>query len=319
MKRNITRRTFLQLSTLAASSLYLNSDLFCMNNHEKKLLNIMDDNYHFTLGEFKCICFNDGGLNYKPSDFFNNVPTVKINEVLKKHDLPLESIYTPYTHLFVNTGKHRILVDMGAGKVIPNNGNLPISMRNVGIKPEDIDYVFITHAHPDHIGGTLDASGKPVYPNAKYYIWRKEWDFWFSDSASELTNKFFIKVAREQLSPIKKRIIFLDEESEVLPAVSVLSAPGHTPGHMVVVFNSGKEKLYYVADTVLYPLHLEYPDWLPVYDILPEEAALSKSKIFNLVSEEEALVIGQHFTPFPSLGKVVKKEKGWLWVSSLEN
>jgi glyoxylase-like metal-dependent hydrolase (beta-lactamase superfamily II) len=189
----------------------------------------------------------------------------------------------------------------------------------LGIKPKDIDYVFITHAHPDHIGGTLDDNGKPIYPNAKYYIWKKEWDFWFSDSALEKTNNFFIKVAREQLSPIKERIIFLEEESEVLPEISVIFAPGHTPGHMVIAFKSGNEKLYYVADTVLYPLHLEYPDWLPVYDILPEEAALSKSKIFNLVAEEEALVIGQHFTPFPSLGKVVKKAKGWLWVSSLEN
>ena len=316
MKKIISRRSFLHLSSLAISSLYLYSDLFCMKKFHNNLSNITEDNYQFTLGDFNCVCFNDGGLNYKPSDFFKNATTEQINKVLKEHDLAIDSIYTPYTHLFVNTGKHRILVDMGAGKVLPNNGNLPKSMRNAGIDPEDIDTVFITHAHPDHIGGTIDDIGNPVYPNAKYYIWRKEWDFWFSDSAYEKTNEFFIKTAREQLGPIKERIIFLDEESEVLPAISVIFAPGHTPGHMVVAFKSGNEKLYYVADTVLHPIHLEYPDWLPIYDILPEEAALSKKKIFNLVAEEEALIIGQHFTPFPSLGKVVKKGRGWLWVLS---
>ena len=316
MKKNINRRTFLKLSSLAASSLYFGSNSFGITKYHNKILNSMDDNYHFNLGGFECICFNDGGLNYKPSDFFKNVPTEKLNEVLKKKKLPLDSIYTPYTHLFVNTGEHRILVDMGAGKVLPNNGNLPISMRSVGIEPEEIDTVFITHAHPDHIGGTLDDSGNPIYANARYYIWKEEWDFWFSDSTFEKTNEFFIKTAREQLNPIKDRIIFLEEESEVLNDISVLFAPGHTPGHMVVVFASGKKKLFYVADTVLYPLHLEYPDWVPIYDILPEKAAMSKNRIFNLVAEEEALVIGQHFTPFPSLGKVVKKERGWLWVPS---
>ena len=316
MKKSINRRTFLKLSSLAASSLYFDSNSFGMSMYHDEILNSRDDNYRFNLGGFECICFNDGGLDYKPSDFFKNVPTEELNEVLKKQKLPLDSIYTPYTHLFVNTGKHRILVDMGAGKVLPNNGNLPISMRSVGIEPEDIDTVFITHAHPDHIGGTLDDSGNLVYANAQYYIWKEEWDFWFSDSALEKTPEFFVKTAREQLNPIKDRVTFLEEESEVLPDIGVLFAPGHTPGHMVVVFAAGKEKLYYVADTVLYPLHLEYPDWVPIYDILPEIAALSKNRIFNLVAEEEALVIGQHFTPFPSLGKVVKKERGWLWVPS---
>ena len=78
-------------------------------------------------------------------------------------------------------------------------------------------------------------------------------------------------------------------------------------------FSSRGEHLYYTADTVLYPLHLEYPGWLSVYDILPDEAEASKRKVFDLVSRENALVIGQHFVPFPSLGHLVKKENGWLF------
>jgi len=95
--------------------------------------------------------------------------------------------------------------------------------------------------------------------------------------------------------------------------ISVLPAPGHTPGHLVVEINSKDQKLLYITDTVLSLLHLENPGWLPIYDILPEEAAESKQTIFDLAADSQAFVIGQHFPPFPSLGTVTKKNIGWRW------
>ena len=105
----------------------------------------------------------------------------------------------------------------------------------------------------------------------------------------------------------------VDHESEILPGVRAIPAPGHTPGHMVAAFSSGGEQLLYTADTVLYPLHLEHPEWTPIYDILPDKAAISTRMIFDRAAEERALVLGQHFPPFPSLGHVVKKGVGWEW------
>jgi len=66
-------------------------------------------------------------------------------------------------------------------------------------------------------------------------------------------------------------------------------------------------------DTVLYPFHLEHPDWLPVFDILPEKAAISKQRIFDWAAEARALVLGQHFPPFPNLGTIKKQNNGWFW------
>jgi hypothetical protein len=66
-------------------------------------------------------------------------------------------------------------------------------------------------------------------------------------------------------------------------------------------------------DTVLYPFHLEHPDWLPVFDILPEKAAISKQRIFDWAAEARALVLGQHFPPFPNLGYIKKQNNGWFW------
>jgi glyoxylase-like metal-dependent hydrolase (beta-lactamase superfamily II) len=119
--------------------------------------------------------------------------------------------------------------------------------------------------------------------------------------------------AREKLTPLKDKTVLLEREKEILPAVSVLFAPGHTPGHMVISFASDGERLLYVGDTVLHPLHLEHPDWLPVFDILPESAADSKRHIFDLTATTQCWLMGQQFPPFPSLGHVAKKDIGWKW------
>jgi len=241
------------------------------------------------------------------------VPKEQIEELLRQRNLPTDHITTPYTYLFVDTGEHRVLVDIGAGNLFPTTGRLVQNMKAAGIEPAEIDTVIITHAHPDHIGGTLDEAGNPVFPSARYYIWKDEWDFWFSKAAFVKTPEIFVKIARKNLEPIKDRVSLLHHESEILPGIGVIAAPGHTPGHMVVSVSSGDEQLLYIGDTVLYPLHLEHPDWIPIYDILPEKAAASKRRIFDRAAAEKAWVIGQHFPPFPSLGHVIKKGEGWQW------
>jgi glyoxylase-like metal-dependent hydrolase (beta-lactamase superfamily II) len=130
--------------------------------------------YRFNVGDFECICLSDGGHNYPPQNFFANVPKEQIEEALRQHGLPTDYIWTPYTYLYVNTGEHQVLVDMGAGDLFETTGTMPQNMRNADIDPGEIDAVFITHAHPDHIGGTLDKKGNPVYVNAQYFIWKTE-------------------------------------------------------------------------------------------------------------------------------------------------
>jgi glyoxylase-like metal-dependent hydrolase (beta-lactamase superfamily II) len=269
--------------------------------------------YRFKLGDFECISLSDGSVDYPLKNFFANVPIEQVEEALRQRNLPIDYVTTPYTYLYVDTGEHRALVDMGAGARGQNTGKLVQSMEAAGIDPADIDTVLITHAHPDHVGGTLDDQGHLVYANAHYYIWKEEWDFWFSELAELKTPERFVTCARSNLEPLRERVTLLERESEVVPGIRAIPAPGHTPGHMVVSVSSGDERLMYTGDTVLYPLHLEHPDWTPIYDIVPEKAAASKRLIFDRVADERALVIGQHFPPFPSLGYVSKKQEGWRW------
>jgi glyoxylase-like metal-dependent hydrolase (beta-lactamase superfamily II) len=271
------------------------------------------DFYRFHLGNYECVTLYDGYHDYKLEQMVTNAPQVDIEATLRAHGFPPEFVTTPFTFLYVSSGKNRILVDLGAGKLLPTTGKLLHSMQHAGLTPESIDSIFITHAHGDHVNGMLNEGGELTFPNATYYLRRTEWDYWFSEQALAETGEWMTSFARDNLSPIKDKTILLDQEEEILPGVSVLFASGHTPGHMVVSFVSDNQRLLYIGDTVLHPLHLEHPDWLPVFDILPESAAISKQRIFDLAASSNCWVVGQQFPLFPSLGHVIKKEVGWEW------
>ncbi|MCB0120913.1 MAG: MBL fold metallo-hydrolase, partial [Caldilineaceae bacterium] len=147
----------------------------------------MNSNHHrFTIGSLDCMVVTDGTYNYpNPGQLlFANASSDELAPVLQAHNLEPAAwnVYvSPYPSLLIEHDDQRILVDMGAGKLAPTTGKLVINLRAAGIAPEEIDLVFITHAHPDHIGGALAEDGRPVFSNARYLLGRAEWDFWAAD------------------------------------------------------------------------------------------------------------------------------------------
>jgi glyoxylase-like metal-dependent hydrolase (beta-lactamase superfamily II) len=283
--------------------------------------------FRFEIGEFECASISDGALNYPPESFFANAPLERVEEALRERNLPTAQIMTPYTCLFIDTGEYRVMVDTGAGnlgahaaQVFPGldhstsvTGLLPENLRAEGIEPSEIDTVVITHAHPDHVGGTLDETGRLLFSNARYFISEEEWDFWASEAATTKAPAVMVDTARRNLDPLEERMTHVGDGSEILPGVRAIATFGHTPGHIALSIASKGEQLLHVSDAVLYPLHLEHPEWTPVFDMLPEQASASKRRIFDRAAEDDAMVFAHHFPPFPNLGHVRKKEQGWRW------
>ncbi len=284
--------------------------------------------FRFEVGEFGCVSASDGALNYPPESLFANVPPERVEEALRQRNLPTTQVTTPYTCLFVDTGEHRVLVDTGAGnlgahaaRIFPGidhstsvTGLLPENLRASGIEPSEIDTVIITHAHPDHVGGTLNEAGELVFSNAHYFISEEEWEFWNSEAATTKAQAIMVETARTNLEPLKDRLTLIGDSSEIVPGIHAIATFGHTPGHIALSIASGADRLLHVSDAVLYPIHLEHPEWTPVFDVFPQQASASKSRIFDLAAEEDALVFAHHFPPFPSLGHIRRREQGWRWL-----
>jgi glyoxylase-like metal-dependent hydrolase (beta-lactamase superfamily II) len=273
--------------------------------------------YRFQLGNFECLCISDGSHDYELSRLFSNVPEKEVQAEFRRRNLPVDYVRSPYTCMFVNTGEHRVLVDTGAGHRYSDSdqaGHLLQNMIRSGVKPDDVDTLIITHAHPDHVGALLDDEKRPVFTRARHLIPKKDWDFWFSENAYSLAPKRHILFARETLEPLQHQIELLDfeQDTEIMPGVQAIAAPGHVPGQISVSFTSKNEQLINISDLVVHPIHLEHPDWVGP-DYMPEEAAKSRRRILDRISDKETLVFAHHFPPFPNLGYIVKAGEGWQW------
>ena len=285
-----------------------------------------NETFRFKTGKLECIAVSDGTLTYAPPTFpppatllFANAPRERLEQALLEHNLQPEQWVewtSPYICLVVNTGDHLVLADTGAGDLAPTTGRLLQNLEAEGIAPEDIDTVILTHGHPDHIGGNTDAEGKPAFPNARHIIWKDEWDFWTSEQAEqrldEHLREVLVKFARDNLPPIQGQVDLCDRETEIVPGIRAVAAPGHTPGHMALEISSEGEQLLCISDVALHPIHLEQPDWYAVVDFAPEQVVATRRRLLGMAAARKALVLAFHF-PFPGLGRIVQKAEGWQW------
>lgn len=254
--------------------------------------------------------------------FFVNAPESQRNSVLRAYGIEPEGWHeytSPYSALLIETAGKRVLVDTGAGGFAPTNGQLQENLRAEGVDRGSIDVVAITHAHPDHIGGNLDAEHRPAFPNARYALWRDEWQFWTGEAdVSSLPlpdhlKEMLVGSARQNLPPLQDQVELLDQEKELAPGVRAVAAHGHTPGHLVVTVISNGEKLLWTGDAVIHPIQISRPDWYAASDLRPDQAVATRRSLLARAADEQMLLHGAHF-PWPGLGRAVPQDQGFRWV-----
>ncbi|MFC1996740.1 MBL fold metallo-hydrolase [Chloroflexota bacterium] len=275
--------------------------------------------YKFNIGPFECVALKDWVHTYdNPATLlFFNAPKDHLIQALREYGIELESWQgwaSPYTCLLIKTGSHKVLVDTGIGTTwAPDEGRLMGLLESLSIGPDEIDIVLITHAHGDHCGCNTDSEGGAAFPNARYIMWKNEWDFWISEETlAQPQHEWMSSVVDKNMRPLHERFELIEKDTEVVPGVDAIAASGHTPGHMVVRISSGEEQLWYMSDAFIHPLHIEQPDWYAEVDVDPEQSVNTRYSLLKQVATRQPLIHCFHF-PFPGLGYIRESNNRYRW------
>ncbi len=222
------------------------------------------------------------GNHVMGNDVFPNVP-----DSLRSALNIVEGIPSSISAFLMKAEGKAILFDSGLGM---EESLLTEGLKNLGYAPEDIELIYLTHLHFDHIGGLLK-NGAVAFPNATVYLNKVEYDAWMAmDTAQNKMQRIVLDAYKEMLQ--------LFQAGDTLPAhVVSMAAYGHTPGHTVYQ----KDSILVIGDVMHgAQLQLAHPEYSPVYDMDPEMATQTRMRILDLVKKEGLVMAGMHL-PNPGI------------------
>ncbi|MCA8061399.1 MULTISPECIES: MBL fold metallo-hydrolase [unclassified Burkholderia] len=274
--------------------------------------------YRTMVGTFEVTALSDGTHPFPIDKVVEGVSNADIENDLQRAFLapPVQGSINAF---LVNTGEKLILIDAGAGSLYGDCcGRLVDNLRAAGYRPEQVDEVLLTHMHEDHIGG-IASKGVAVFPNAVVRVSRKEADYWLNPAnktqASPLLAPFF-DAATAAIEPYRAvgRFKTYDRDGVLEPGIRAISLPGHTPGQMAYLVESGSARLLVWGDVVhVAAIQLRQLQATVKYDSDPSEAHESRQEILREVADRRYLVGAAHVS-FPGLGHVRKDGDTFDWV-----
>lgn len=283
--------------------------------------------YRFQVGDFQMTAIQDGVVVAFPLDFFaTNQEPGSVAAAMADANLPTPDLMpTSVNVLLVQTGDRVVLVDTGLGDISfapdapPPGGKLLATLELLGLSADSITDVLLTHHHPDHISIISDMQA-PTFSNATYHFPQAEYDFIMSGvvTGNEMADGF-IQLANGLLAPISDndQLVLYSAESEPIPGIQILPAPGHTPGHVNVLFNSNGSQMLGIVDiaghNLINPLH---PDWHFALDADPNMAVETRRRLFAMAADDQIPVFAYHF-PFPGTGIIDHDVDGFRFLSTL--
>jgi len=234
-----------------------------------------------------------------------------------------DSLRVHFECYLVRSQGRTLLVDTGLGSANSNpnvvanigggvDGVLLKELEAAGVQAGDIDTVFLTHLHPDHVGwnvSRIDGNESPTFPNARYVAHEADWAAYETPRDSEI---FGYDWWLQTVTPLHRLGVLdlIDGETELTGELTVTPTPGHTPGSMSLIINSGGEKAFIMGDVFHGPAQVTETDWVFHYDMDPEIAGATRRKMLDRAESETAAIAICHHSGF---GRVIRESGKRYW------
>jgi glyoxylase-like metal-dependent hydrolase (beta-lactamase superfamily II) len=274
------------------------------------------------VGEIEVIALMDGAIQ-RPPTMMPGYDEGKASAAARLAHRPHSStMMTLGINAFViRTDDRVIAVDTGSpAGLAPTLGKWHSSLNAAGIGTDEVDTVFLTHLHPDHVGGMTDLqSGLARLPNAHIIASETDWAFTLDDSIYRSALKDVqggFDISRAMIAPYEMRKTLIKPGTEIVPGLTSVALPGHTPGHMGLRVSSNNESLLLWGDLLIAPAYqFTNPDWAFALDNDQTAAAETRRRILDTVAADGLMVAGSHLD-FPGFGFVERAEQGYRFIAA---
>lgn len=245
----------------------------------------------FSFQGCEIVCIQDVAMKH-PQNLFSDIGNSGFRQQSQFYDSSIN------VFLIRKDGK-TMLVDAGNDQ---SRGSLHGKLQQAKVRSEDVSDIFITHIHPDHVGGLL-WEGRALFPNATLHIAREEINAWRKDARRAALAKY--------LAPYEKHLHSFAFTESLPCGIIPVKRGGHTPGHTIFRLPlANQPEAIFVGDIVHgVELQFPYPTFCARYDSAPQEAVASRLQTLQM----KGILFGAHF-PFPGVaegGVVLKKAPNW--------
>lgn len=273
--------------------------------------------YSYAVGSIGVTVVSDGQVTSPLSPtFVGNASIEDVQAALTAADLPTETLTTSFAPVLIETAGQLVLVDTGLGADgrAAGAGRTIESLATAGVAPGDVDLVIVSHFHRDHVNGMLAASDL-AFPKAQVLVPGVEQRFWLNDAkqagAAPGRMQDLFANNRRILSALGDRVHGYEWETEVVPGLHAMGAPGHSIGHTCFMLQSGDKRVFLQSDLTNHAaIFLPHPDWWASFDQDPELSVKTRRRLYDwLVAEAIAVQAFHH--PFPGLSRLVADGRGY--------